>query len=78
MPSEKFPSACDDPIQPWFQSRPSGRISGAALSKQVFTSNEQRESGTAVQDIEVKLDPRIAELSPPFVPREHLTLPANQ
>ena len=31
-----------------------------------------------MRDIEVKLDPRIAELSSPFVQREHLTLPANQ
>jgi hypothetical protein len=44
----------------------------------MFTSNEQPASGTAVRDIEVKLDPRIAELSPPFVQREHLTLPVNQ
>jgi hypothetical protein len=44
----------------------------------MFTSNEQPASGTAMRDIEVKLDPRIAELSSPFVQREHLTLPANQ
>ena len=49
-------------------------------SKHMFTSNEQPASGAAVRDIEVKLDPRIAELSPPFVQREHLTLtlPANK
>jgi hypothetical protein len=43
----------------------------------VFTSNDQPASGTAVRDIEVKLDPRIAELSPPFVQREHFN-PARE
>jgi hypothetical protein len=59
----------------------SGRPSESRVllgSKHVFTSNEQPASVTPVRDIEVKLDPRIAELSPPFVQREHLTLPANQ
>jgi hypothetical protein len=59
----------------------SGRPSESRVllsSKHMFTSNEQPASGTAMRDIEVKLDPRIAELSSPFVQREHLTLPANQ
>lgn len=79
MPTEKFPSACDYPIQTWFQSRAVPSESRVLLcSKHMFTSNEQPASGIAMRDIEVKLDPRIAELSPPFVQREHLTLPANQ
>jgi hypothetical protein len=50
----------------------SGRPSESRVllsSKHVFTSNEQPASGTAMRDIEVKLDPRIAELSSPFVQR---------
>ena len=77
MPTEKFPFACDYPIQTWISGCPSeSRV--LLCSKHVFTSNEQPASGTAVRDIEVKLDPRIAELSASFVQREHLTLPANK
>jgi hypothetical protein len=79
MPTEKFPSACDDPIQTWFQSRAVrlNLVGCPAVNTCLHRTSSQRVA-PFVRDIEVKLDPRIAELSPPFVQREHLTLPANQ